>query len=277
MLRYSLHTQGRYHYLHYLQSCLCVLLMLFFMPICWAQTLQICVDDQHYPPFTYPDREGVVQMLVRAAVADSGWEVAFISVPRRRCYAGLASGLYQAAFPIVSTPGITHHLELPQRAGDEDVQRSFGMLRVVTFRARGSQASWDGQQFSGLQRPVLYGSGVNLLHDRLAELGVPGNDSAKSVRQIMEMLVAGRGEIAIGSEHQVMVALQDPQLAEQIEVLPSIFMQKYAYLGFHKGFYAEHGPMVEALWTRIGELRETIYREHACDGYALQIPPCVSP
>lgn len=235
---------------------LCGLLMaLALAPLGMAQILRVCVDDQPFPPLTFPDREGKAQSLIRQAAGHYGWAVEFISVPRRRCHAGVANGKYHALVPVAPSPGFGTSLVLPRRAGREDEGRSFGVLRAVLFRVRGTQAGWDGQRFSGLDTPVLYGSGSVALGDRLQQLDVPGDDSAKSLRQILVMLLMGRGQLGLGTEYQVKAALQEGGFDGRIEVLPVPFMQAPVYLGVGTDFYSAHQQTIEGIWNRIGELR----------------------
>lgn len=232
-----------------------LILGLAFAPFCAAQVLRVCIDDQPFPPLTFPDREGQVQYLIRQAASQQGWAVQFLSVPRRRCHAGVASGEYHAAAPVSATTGVLDNMILPELDGSPDAQRSFGVVRAVVFRVRGSQADWDGQRFSGLDKPVLYGSGLLTFKDRLEALKVPSDDSAKSLSQIMTLLVIGRGQIAVSTEYQTLAALKEGGLEDRIEVLPVPFMQSAVFLGVGRGFYAANQQVIERIWTTIGELR----------------------
>ncbi|TWC30557.1 hypothetical protein FBY03_12347 [Pseudomonas sp. SJZ079] len=55
-------------------------------------TLSVCISDEAFPPFTFPDREGSSQQLIRQAAERQGWRVNFVPQPWRRCLAGVDGG-----------------------------------------------------------------------------------------------------------------------------------------------------------------------------------------
>ncbi|MGH8435693.1 MAG: hypothetical protein ACRERX_14730 [Pseudomonas sp.] len=70
----------------------------------------------------------------------------------------------------------------------------------------------------------------------------------------MEMLLLGRGQIAVGSEHQTLALLKDKSFKDRIEVLPEPFMQAPGYMGVGKAVYVANQQVIERIWTTIGEI-----------------------
>jgi hypothetical protein len=217
--------------------------------------LRVCVADIDLPPLSFVYRDGQAQYLIRQAAAAQGWAVEFTPVPVRRCLLEVASGRYDAVAPVTATPSNQAAMAFPLLAGKLNERQALSESTAVVFRVVGSNASWDGQRFAGLYTPVLYYAGARAPAERLQSLGVAGNDSAKGTQQMMEMLLHGRAQLAIGLEAAVQLELHKPELAGRIEVLPQPFMRAHTFLALNQRFYAEHQASMEAVWGGIEQLR----------------------
>lgn len=96
-----------------------------------ASPLAVCVSDVAFPPFTFPDREGEGQRLVRLASERQGWQVEFISRPWRRCLAGVEQGAFSAVVGAAATAQYRSFMAFPQYAGQPDAQRAGRTSRPV--------------------------------------------------------------------------------------------------------------------------------------------------
>ncbi|MFZ3182850.1 MAG: hypothetical protein WA173_01735 [Pseudomonas sp.] len=222
-----------------------------------GQTLHVCIPDVSSPPRTFPDHDGQVQYLIRRAVSEQGWAVEFIPVPWRRCLAGVASGRYDAVATAPANTNTQHSLSFPMHGGQLDQNRASAEYVLRVFRPLGGKAGWDGRHFTGLETPVLIRAGAIGLKNWLAGVGAVSEDSAKSVPQIMQMLLHGRAQIGVGSQDEVLLALQSVEVKGQIELLPGQLGRTLLYTGVNKSFYAREPGTTEAIWTAIGRIQRT--------------------
>lgn len=220
-----------------------------------AATLVVCVSDEAFPPFTFPNREGDSQRLIRSAVERQGWQLEFVALPWRRCLAGVAQGLFGAIAGVAATPEYLDFMAFPRRSGQADPRRALGITRLVVYRPAGGAAAWDGQGFSGVDRPVLYLSGRSTLKVLLARLGVPAVDTARTSTQLAHMLLRGRGSLAIDHDYQVELLLAKPEFRGRFEVLPVPLGEAPIFLALGRQLYQRHSRQVEAIWNEIGALR----------------------
>lgn len=220
-----------------------------------AGTLAVCVSDEAFPPFTFPQHDGESQQRIRLATARQGWQVEFVALPWRRCLAGVQQGLYSAVAGATATAEYLSFMVFPQRAGQPDPRRALGVTRLVVFRPVGGSAEWDGQRFSGLTKPVLYLSGRSALRVLLARVRVPAVDTARNSTQLALMLLKGRGDLAIDHDYQVARLLALPEFQGRFEVLPALLGEAPIYLAVGSQLYQRHGHLVEAIWDEIGALQ----------------------
>lgn len=234
---------------------ICAWLLLCCLGNAQAHTLRVCIGDMNSPPLTFVDHDGQAQYLIRQAVSSQGWTVEFEPVPWRRCRAGVESGRYDAAGTATATPSNQSFMAFPLRAGKLDETRALGEFKVLVYRALGTGADWDGQRFTGLHTPVLYNAGFMAVADRLQQLQVAHDESAKTTQQMMQMLLHGRAQLAIGQAPSVLRNVQKAEFAGRIEALPIPFMRAGLFLGVNKQFYAQHPTVIEAIWSAISRLR----------------------
>ncbi|MEX6504566.1 substrate-binding periplasmic protein [Pseudomonas zhanjiangensis] len=220
-----------------------------------AASLEVCISDEAFPPFTFPNREGNSQRLIRQAVERQGWQLEFVALPWRRCLAGVEQGIFGAIAGVAANPEYLDFMAFPQRLGQADPQRAVGITRLVVYRLSGGAAAWDGRVFSGLGRPVLYLSGRTTLKVLLEGLGVSGVDTARTSTQLAHMLLRGRGSLAIDHDYQVELLLAEPEFRGRFEVLPAPLGEAPIFLAVGRQLYQRNSRQVEAIWNEIGVLR----------------------
>ena len=219
-----------------------------------ATPIRICISDIAAAPLAYPDGSGEAVQLLNRAAAATGHQFNISVLPWRRCRAAVAVGQQDAALMAFS-PETAQQAMFPMRDGQPDRELRLGNLRRVVVRSANTQADWDGQAFSRLSQPVLLGQGQAYTRSRLQALGVRANDSPKSPRQILQMLLAGHAELAILSEYDAKELLTHPLYAGRIETLPKPFADIDVYLGVNTAFYKADPAMVTGLWKTLGQLR----------------------
>lgn len=237
-------------------ALLCVWVLLGSLSPAHAQPLlRVCIGDIDLPPLSFVDHDGQAQYLIRQAAAAQGWVVEFTPVPVRRCLLEVARGRYDAVAPVAATPSNQAVMAFPLLASKLNERHALSESTAVVFRVAGSNASWDGQRFTGLSTPVLFYAGSRVLAERLKTLQVVGDDSAKGTHQMVEMLLHGRAQLAIGLDAAVQLELQKPELAGRIEVLPQPFLRAHTFMALNQRFYAEHQASMDAVWAGIEQLR----------------------
>lgn len=234
-------------------AALLLLLLCLVAPL-QAGTLSVCVSDEAFPPFTFPDHDGESQTRIRLAVERQGWQVVFVALPWRRCLAGVQQGTYGAVAGATATAEYLSFMAFPQRAGQPDRRRALGVTRLVVFRPAGGSAEWDGQHFSGLTKPVLYLSGRSALRLLLAREQVPAVDTARTSTQLALMLLKGRGDLAIDHESQVAGLLALPEFQGRFEVLPALLGEAPIYLAVGGPLYQRRQQLIEAIWDELAAL-----------------------
>lgn len=220
-----------------------------------AVTLHVCTDVRSHPPLLLPDGSGSVGAMVTAAARQAGIELAFHAMPIARCKAEFARNKVQA-YPL--TPYSKELITLgqyPERNGVLDNSRSTAAGRLIVYRRKGEPVGWDGSRFSGLDKPVLVPSGSVVIRERMESTGAAMDMNGNSFETNFEKLLAGRGDAAIGFEHEGMLLLERPEFAGKIEALPIPLKELMFYMIVHKDFYQAHRVRVEAMWTAIGRLR----------------------
>lgn len=232
-----------------------VLAILLAAPHAQAVTLRICIDIHPHPPLLTPDGGGIAGRLARAAASAAGFAVELHTVPILRCRALLATGELHA-FPMTPrTAELAAIARFPERNGMPDKSRASAVARLVAFRRVGSRVDWDGERFTGLDRPVLVPSTRVRLLDLVKAAGAPIDSSASSLELNFAKLLAGRGDAAVGfdGEGQVLMALS--QFAGKIEMVPLALGEDAFYLAVDRAFYASHKDQVEAMWNQIARLK----------------------
>ncbi|NRF69262.1 hypothetical protein HLB44_19885 [Aquincola sp. S2] len=222
---------------------------------CPARTIKVCIPANPFPPLTFPDREGQGQWLVRKAVERQGDAVEFEAVPWVRCTDGVAAGTYDVAMPPSAHAAFLPTMAFPMAAGQVDQGRAVGSVTLVALRRVGSRAYWDGTSFSGLTTPVMFNKGVVTVREKLARLGVPGDEGASANESLLNKLLLGRGEILVLNAQQAAEEVASDEFRGKLEILPTPFLSFTLHAAFNRKFQAAQPAYVEAIWTEIGRLR----------------------
>lgn len=213
--------------------------------------LRICIADTEVPFFTAPNHEGLAQRALRQAARMQGREVAFVVRPWRRCFAEASEGSLHGILPVVYSDSTRQVLRFPEVDGRPDESLQLDSVRILVMRLRGSTVDWDGQHFSGLQRPVLYLRGMKILDDYFAHSGLQADSSVRNVRSLGLMLLRNRSSVAVDLEWRVKRLMQDEPFHSSIEVLPKPLLIVPSYLGISPALQAEQPDFVAQLWRDI--------------------------
>ncbi len=232
--------------------------------LAWAETLLVCTDNHSHPPLLTPAGGGIIGQRLAHAARKAGVDIAFAAVPIARCRVDIASGKLHA-FPL--TPFSNELLPIvryPERDGQADRSRTIASAHLMVFYRIGSALRWDGARFGGLQRPVLISAGAVAMRERVLATGAPLDEHGRSLAVNFSKLLAGRGDAAIGWEHEGRLLMEDARFAGKVgmQALPLGAGIDY-YLAVGHGYYRRNAAQVERLWDAIGRRRAAELAEAA--------------
>lgn len=222
-----------------------------------AATLRLCLDERPMAPYVTPSGGGLAGQLIAEAAKEVGLTVKHYAAPITRCREEIrfnaADGFPTAPY----TASLWHFIVYPMRGAQPDPARAVMSLRNRVYRRAGTAAGWDGARFTQLSTPVLVRFGSMLAVDKLAALGVPADDSGKTLEANFSKLLAGRADLAVAPELLGQALLDLPQFAGKIEALPAPFTDELYYLGLSRQFYDAHPQLSERLWDAIARIRRS--------------------
>lgn len=218
-----------------------------------ARTITVCIPSNPFPPLTFVDHEGQGQWLVRKAVERQGDTVRFEVVPWKRCTDGVAAGNYEAAMP--PSAAFVSSMAFPLAGAQVDPRKAVGDVSLVVLRRVGTKADWNGKTFTTLTTPVMFNKNIISVRDKLAKLGVQGDEGAHANESLLRKLLAGRGELLVMNGQAAAEEIDEPEYGGKLEILPIPFLSFTLFVAFNRNFYAANGAFVEAVWSEIARLR----------------------
>lgn len=240
--------------------------LLYASPSQAAEVMKFCFESADVHPWRTVGAKGLNFELINAAAKKAGVQVEYLALPWKRCLAELkanavagafaasfkADRLEMGAYPGVQAPG----------AAEPDASKRLYMDSYVVVRKKGASVQWDGKSFSALDGTVGIQLGYSV-GDQLKALGLVVDDGSTALRELVLKLLAGRvGAIAIGGSDAKSLALQEPKLARQIEVLPIPLVEKPYYLLVSHQVMATRAELATRLWQAIEQERLSVsYRK----------------
>jgi hypothetical protein len=261
-----------------------LLLLLCLSWPCMATELRVCADYRDVPPLSYIGGMGTAQYLLAKAAQNLGISLNISYRPQARCLQELTDQRFDAMLMASPNALTMPVLAFPQDAnGQIDTSRAYMGMRIVAFRIKSSRASWDGQQFEHLDKPVLFENGVPGMGALMEKLPAPSRASARTIAQMIEMMRLGRAEIAVGLEPAILFALQSHDQQGLFEILEPPLKQTRIYLGISKEYVTSHPDQADRLWNEVWrinnspewlQIREQVMRNQlAPDAFFRPQPP----
>ncbi len=196
--------------------------------------------------------QGTAFALVEQAALQSGCQIVWQHLPTLRVLHAANIGDVDAALFYSWTLDRASKLSYPMRNGQLDSDRRLATLNYVLYRQRGSAVEWDGAQLRPEGCAVGYNEGWSV-SEYLKQFQMNAH-AGKGADALLKLLAKGRlcayatleeaGDTAIATR------------SDQFEKLSPPLARKDYYLLFNPRFYHALQPQIEALWDRIGELRE---------------------
>lgn len=222
-----------------------------------AVTLHLCTMESGNPPFITVAATGTVDKLIRQAAQEVGLTVEYHVAPLTRCREEVRNNVADG-FPYTPySPSLAPVFVYPIRGAGVDAARAVGYGRSMVFRRIGSKTEWDGQRFAHLTTPVLVPFGMTMLQDHLKALEIGIDNSGKTMEANFIKMLAGRSDVAVGTEYHGRELLTMPQYAGKIEELPLPFTDAPYFLASSRRFYEANPQLMEQLWDAIGRIRRS--------------------
>ena len=221
-----------------------------------ARLVRVCVNERSVPPYTYLEREGLGEELLRKAIEQQGGRMVVKPLPWRRCLESVRKG--EIDVPLMGSPAsfLRQFVVFPMQGGDFDVSRAISTSNHVVLVRQDSGVRWDGQSFSGLTTPVIYGNGLALVREKLETLGVTGEEGVNLHAQIGKLLFYRKVQAGVVRETVAKTLLHDnPDYRTVLQILPEPFLIDHSYAPFNKDFARVHPQFVEGVWNAIGAQR----------------------
>lgn len=235
-----------------------LLLLLCLSWPCMAAELRVCADYRDVPPLSYIGGMGTAQYLLARAAQNLRIPLSISYRPQARCLLDLADQRFDAMLSVSPNPLTTPTMAFPQNSnGQIDTSRAYMAMRIVAFRIKSSRASWDGREFVHLHKPVLFENGVPAVRVLMESLPAPSRASARTPAQMIEMMLLGRAEIAVGLEPAIRFALQSHDQQDLFEILEPALQESQVYLGMSKEYVASHPDQAKRLWNEVWRINNS--------------------
>lgn len=221
--------------------------------------LVVAHEDVAVPPWILEQPgQGLDCELARRAALAAGLELRFEVVPWKRCLALLEAGRVDAVLSASYLPERAVYARYPRTGeGGLDHDRRLHLDAYALYRPLGSRLDYDGSRLHHLDGRIAARSGFSVI-DRLRSLGAEVDDDSKELEPIFRRLTSAR---VVGAALLVSSAeryLQDhPDIARQVERVPTPLLSKSYFLIAGRPRYDANPAPFEALWTAIGEIRES--------------------
>lgn len=223
-----------------------------------GRIIRVGISDRSTAPWTYPDKEGLGQELIRLAVEAQGDKIEVMALPWRRCL-DMAKAC-TLDIPLMASPSKANSefLEFPMKSGQPDPDKGISAANFSVLCRKDEDVAWDGKTFKGLTSPILYASGQAIVKEKLDALGVSGHDNPNTYPQLAEMVLNKRAQAAVMRETIARTLLNsDPRLQDSLHLLPVPFLIDHSYAPASKTFAKENADYLEKVWARIKKIRGT--------------------
>ena len=220
-------------------------------------TMVLCIEDQAASPFTYPNKDGTMQVLLKMAAKQTGVNLTFKVQAWKRCIADVQSNALSGLVNAGYTPFHASYAAFPMKSnGQPNPAQALAKMDVMVYRMKGAGVGWDGQTFSNLSKPVLMPSGFATISDRLKEMKVDFDETTKEPLRNLYKMIAGQGDAVLGFAEEMQALVQGrKEIQEKVELMPQKFMTADYYAPVSKKYYADNKDMVNAFWDAVGKLK----------------------
>ncbi len=232
----------------------------------WAQELVVCFSDIAVPPYSYPDKEGQLQYLLRKASARLQLRMRFVYEPRLRCINKVKHGTYPMLAIASPETSLVETFAFPMREDKVDTGLAFSLVDAIFVTTTGSKATWDGKRLSGVMRPLIVRAGLPALNTIMEKASLSYVPVTGSIEQIGEMLLKDRAEVALMRGFDFEALVGRPEFRGKLRGLAPRIDPAPLFVVANKEFAAEHVDMMQAIWREIAAITKSpMWRKQALE------------
>lgn len=214
------------------------------------------------------DPPGLAVEMVVSAVRQAGYSPRLRRLPQMRMLRELEEGGIDGAFIFSYTPERGALYAYPMHNGEPDGALRVTRIRYSLYRLKGSEVDWDGQDFTGLTRPIGVNTGW-VMAGLLAQRGLPVDDSGHGHTANFGKLRLKRIDAYAALEPAADNYLKLSGQQALFEKVGPPLQEKDYFLLFSKRFVKASPEVAWAIWRQVKKVRERdeerLYREYAVE------------
>ncbi|MDK2125375.1 substrate-binding periplasmic protein [Parachitinimonas caeni] len=207
---------------------------------------------------------GLAVELVQQAVTDAGFRLELVRLPQLRMLKMLEESQVDGAFIFSYTEERARKFIYPTKTGRPDPSLRATHIIYRAYRRKDGNASWNGNTFENLQKPVGANTGWVIV-STLREKGVEVDDGASGTQGNVGKLRLGRVDIYAGLEPTVDAYLGSNKIEDIEKTGPPLLSRDY-YLIFSRNFFSESPAAAQRIWQKLAAVRERmeaqLYRQY---------------
>ena len=255
--------QTRYEFI---MVCIILITMALMASFAYSEsmTLRLVYSDVEAFPFqmgngeNIADPPGIAVELIERATEELGLKIEFARRPNIRVLLELQRGMADGAFCYSFKEERVKSGKYPMHEGQLDSRRRITVISYYLYKKKESSLEWDGTQFINLQGKLGGNAGYSIVAD-LRKKGIEVEE-AKTTKQNMGKLqkgwIAGYAMQDITADYYV----ESGQYGEIVKVPTPLATKDYFLMLSHQ-FVEQHPDIAEQLWTKIGEIRDSVTKE----------------
>jgi polar amino acid transport system substrate-binding protein len=220
------------------------------------ESLTLCLENNDVRPWRTQDGGGLNIELLNQVASRLGFRFEYQGMPWKRCLAQLKANKVIGALGASYKPDRMAFGVYPG-GSQPDAGKRLNSDRYVLIKRKGSDLSWDGRSFRGLDGPVGIQLGYSV-GDQLRDQGVKVDEGAQKALELAKKLAAGRLAAAAMLDGEVRTLLdQNQALAERLEILPTPLVEKPYFLIFSHEFADKQKTRAQRIWAEVEAVRNS--------------------
>lgn len=201
---------------------------------------------------------GITIELISEVAKDLGLNIKFSRFPNKRVLENLKDGSIDGAFSFSFKEDRLDSGQYPMKDGQPDNNRRITTFSYYIYKLKDSPLDWDGNQFINLDGAIGGNAGYSIVDD-LRKQGIEVEE-AKSTEQNLMKLQLGRIAGYAAQDITTDYLVETGQYGEIVKI-PIPLVTKDYFLMFSHQFIEQHPDIAAQLWTKVGELRDSVTKE----------------
>ena len=221
-----------------------------------AQSIKLCHDDADSAPWLVKGTKGLNIVLMEAAAAKAGAKLEIVALPWKRCLGGVEDKSMDGAIAASFKDDRAKYAVYPTVGDKLDENKRLHTEEYSLYRAKGSNLSWDGTNFSNLTGSVGAQRGYSII-DNLKKSGAKVDEGGALAKDNMKKLVGGQVQAVALTTQEGDLLLASTEFSGKAEKVTPPLIQKTYYTIFGKEFYSKNTKIVDSLWSQMATVRES--------------------